>query len=296
MSADLLAGAHAVDVVCNLLTPRVVAERPAWSREFLGGKVNVKESTLRGVEVPELVDRLAAAGVGRALLLAPKMGPNGHAESYHLPFDYVDEAVMAYPDVFRGVCGVEPGMSRAALADVRVRIEQGAFVGAHLYPHWFGLPPDDAQYYKVYELCERLRVPIQMQVGHCLRYSKDNPLRSVGYPQAVRRIACDFPDLTFIGIHVGWPWTMEMISVAMEFDNVFIGIDAYAPRYLDAALVRYMDGAGRTKVLFGTDWPVVDFAQATSQIAELPLSDDARAALLWGNAERLYRLPTREED
>lgn len=294
MSAEPDTRLRPIDVVCNLLTPRVIAERPAWTREFLGGKVNVNSATLQGIEVPGLVDRLHAAGVGRALLLAPKMGPAGEAESYHLPFDYVDDAVQARPDVFRGVCGVEPDMSRPALNDVRARIRGGTFVGTHLYPHWFGLPPDDPRYYKVYDLCEQLGVPIQMQVGHCLRYSRHNPLRSVGFPQAVRKIACDFPDLSVIGIHVGWPWTDEMISVAMEFNNVYIGIDAYAPRYLAESLVRYLAGAGRGKVLFGTDWPVVDFGQATGQIAALRLPDAARAALLWGTAEALYRLPPKE--
>ena len=72
-------------------------------------------------------------------------------------------------------------------------IKELGFVGAHLYPHWFGMEPDHARYYPFYAKCCELDVPIQMQVGHCLRYSVERPLRSVGRPITLDTIACDFP-------------------------------------------------------------------------------------------------------
>jgi hypothetical protein len=64
------------------------------------------------------------------------------------------------------------------------------------------------------------------------------------------RIAIDFPELTLIGIHLGYPWTEEMISVAWKHPNVFVGTDAQAPRYWDPSLVRFINGRGQDKVLF----------------------------------------------
>jgi len=42
-------------------------------------------------------------------------------------------------------------------------------------------------------------------------------------------VAIDFPELKLLGIHIGIPWTDEMISMAWKHENVFIGVDAYAP-------------------------------------------------------------------
>jgi predicted TIM-barrel fold metal-dependent hydrolase len=60
-----------------------------------------------------------------------------------------------------------------------------------------------------------------------------------------------------VGIHIGVPWADEMIAMARKHENIFIGLDAYAPKYWPAALVHNLNTYGREKVLFGTDWPVI---------------------------------------
>ena len=119
-----------------------------------------------------------------------------------------------------------------------------------------------------------------MQVGRCLRYSAERPLVSVGRPQTLDTIACDFPELTIIGIHLGWPWTKEMIAVADKHPNVYIGSDAYAPAYWPDSFVRFLDSWGRSKVLFGTDFPVIDPGRARREIDQLPIREASLQALL----------------
>ena len=132
------------------------------------------------------------------------------------------------------------------------------FVGAHLYPHWFEQAPDHAIYYPFYAKCCELDVPIQMQIGHCLRYTEQRPLRSVGRPITLDTIACHFPELKLVGIHIGWPWSEEMISVSYKHPNVYIGSDAYAPAYWPENFVRFINSWGSKKVIFGTDYPTPD--------------------------------------
>ena len=78
-------------------------------------------------------------------------------------------------------------------------------------------------YYPFYAKCCELDIPIMMQVGHCLDYQRDRVLPSVGRPILLDRVAIDFPELKLIGIHIGWPWTDEMIAVAYKHENVYIG-------------------------------------------------------------------------
>ncbi len=130
-----------------------------------------------------------------------------------------------------------------------------------------------------------------MQVGHCLRYQRDRILPSVGRPITLDRIALDFPELKLIGIHLGYPWTEEMISVAWKHENVYIGSDAYAPRHWPQPFVHYLNTWGQDKVLFGTDWPVIDPERAISEIEELEVRPGSKKKLLRENALRLFRLP-----
>ncbi|KAA9381535.1 amidohydrolase [Microbispora cellulosiformans] len=281
----------AIDIVCNLFTPEVVRSRPGWTQTFLGGKVHTEDRTLGGLTLDQHVERLDEAGVERALLIAPKMGRVGLPESWQMDPRHVADAVQARPDRFSGLIGLDPYAGMRGVRELEKWVREYGFVGAHLYPHWFELPPDDARYYPLYAKCAELGVPIQMQVGHCLRYSDEHPLPSVGRPILLDTIACHFPELKILGIHIGWPWTEEMIAVAYKHPNVYIGVDAYAPRHWDPKLVHYANTFGQDKVLFGTDFPVIPHQRARTEIAELGLRPGSERKLLRDNALRVYDLP-----
>ena len=105
------------------------------------------------------------------------------------------------------------------------------------------------------------------------------------------RVAIDFPELTIIGIHIGYPWVEEMISVTWKHPNVYVGCDAHSPKYWDPSFVRFINSRrGQDKVLFGTDWPVIDFKRAVDEIEELGLKEEVKKKLFWENAIRVYGL------
>jgi uncharacterized protein len=280
----------AIDVVVGLYTPEVVRLRPAWGRDFFGDKIGVGEGTLGGVTLDEYIARMDRAGIARSFLAAVRAGPAWDPISFHLPYEMVADAVRQHPDRFLGLAGVDPSAGMRGVREMERAITELGFVGAHLYPHWFGMEPDDRRLYPFYAKCIDLDVPIQMQVGHCLRYSSERPLRSTGRPIALDTVACDLPELKVIGIHVGWPWTEEMIAVAYKHPNVYIGGDAYAPKHWPAPFVHYLNTFGQDKVVFGTDFPVIDPERAMREIGDLNLRPVPRQKLLRDNALRLYGL------
>ena len=103
-------------------------------------------------------------------------------------------------------------------------------------------------------------------------------------------MACDFPELKLIGIHVGIPWADEMIAMAWKHQNVFIGSDAHAPKYWPDSFTRYIDSYGQDKVIFGTDFPVLDFERTVDEIDALGLRDGSRRKFMRDNVLRLYDL------
>ena len=129
-----------------------------------------------------------------------------------------------------------------------------------------------------------------MQVGQNLVYNPERPLPSVGRPITLDQVAIDFPELKLICIHIGIPWADEMIAMAWKHKNVFIGVDAYAPKYWPQSLIHYLNTYGQDKVLFGTDWPVIDPERAVKEISDLNLRDEPMQKLMRDNAHRVFKL------
>jgi predicted TIM-barrel fold metal-dependent hydrolase len=282
----------AIDAVVNMHTPEVMQKyRPWWTADFLGGKIGAPEENVRGLSLEDHLRKMDNVGIERAILTAQKCGSvPGHAANFQVPYEVVVEAVSQYPDRFYGIAGIDPYEGMKGVRALEHAVKELGFIGAHVYPHWFELAPDHARYYPFYAKCVELDIPIQMQVGHCLRYSAERPLKSVGRPITLDTIACDFPDLKVVGVHTGWPWTEEMISVAYKHPNVYIGSDAYAPKHWPKEFVHFINTFGQDKVIFGTDFPVIDPERAIREIEELDLRPEPKRKLLRENTVKLYKL------
>ena len=250
------------------------------------------EAARDGVSIEDYLRKMDRAGIERSLLIAVRAGDLAVRGSYEIPYARVAEVCERHPDRFSGLAGIDPTRGIQGLRDLDHAVNDLGFVGAHLYPHWFSMAPDAALYYPYYARCCELDIPIMMQVGQNLIYSRDRRLPSVGRPIALDRVAIDFPDLRLLGIHIGVPWTDEMIAMAWKHENVFIGVDAYAPKHWPSPLLHYLNTYGREKVLFGTDWPVIDPERAMQEIDALGIRPEARKLRLRDNALRIFtKLP-----
>lgn len=279
---------QAIDIVAGIWTQDALSHRPGWQEEFFAGKMKSKTS-MQGVSLEDMLAQMAEAGIGKAFLFAPKAGRKGLPGSFHLPYEVVARAVEKYPGRFYGLAGLDPFEGMNGVRALEDAVKNMGFIGAHLYPHWFELAPDHAKYYPYYARCAELEVPIMMQIGHNLVYSQSRRLPSVGRPITLDRVAIDFPELTLIGIHIGVPWTDEAISMAWKHDNIFLAGDAYAPKHWPQPFVHYANTYGSHKVLFGTDWPVIDPERAVEEIAALGMRPASHRAMMRDNALRVFR-------
>ena len=285
----------AIDIVCNLFTPQEVQQGQTGVDEYFLDQVRFPVELRPGVPLETYLEKMDRARIQRSLLIAVRAGDLRIKGSFEIPYDRVADICQRYPDRFSGLAGVDPTRGMQGLRDLEYAVKEYGFVGAHLYPHWFGLPPDHARYYPIYAKCCELEIPIMMQVGHCLRYQRERILPSVGRPITLDQIAIDFPELVLIGIHLGYPWTEEMISVAWKHEHVYIGSDAYAPRHWPESFVHFINTWGKDKVLFGTDWPVIDPERAIAEIDALELRPESKQKFLRDTALRLFRLPESPE-
>lgn len=224
---------------------------------------------------------LDAAGVQQALLSA-WAGPQGAL----IANDEVADAVARSGGRLSGVGAVDIRRPMAAMREVRRCVEELGFKAIRILPWLWEVPPTDRRFYPVYAACCEMGVPLCTQIGHT------GPLMpsEVGRPIYLDQVAIDFPELTIVAGHIGYPWTDEAVAVATKHPNVYIDTSAYAARRYPPALVDYLRGHGRRKVLFGSNWPMIPPAQCLQGLDALGLDDETRALFLGGNARRVYRL------
>jgi|TARA_B100001939_G_scaffold69452_1_gene57917 hypothetical protein len=289
-----MAKAGAIDIVVNAFTPQEVENNQTGFDANFMAQVRMPEEMRGGVTIEDYLRKMDAAGIERSLLIAVRAGEPAWQGSFEIPYQQIAQYCDAYPDRFSGLAGVDPTRGIQQLKELDHAVKELGFVGAHFYPHWFRMPPDSALCYPIYSRCEELGIPIMMQVGQNLIYQKDVRLPSVAKPILLDQVAIDFPNLVLIGIHIGVPWTDEMIAMAWKHENVYIGIDAYAPKHLPASLKHYMNSYGSHKVMFGTDWPVIDPERAVSEIHEHALRPESLEKIMRGNAVKVFRLEADE--
>ncbi len=197
--------------------------------------------------------------------------------------DRITDLTRRYPGRVHGLADYDPLDIGASLKKLRTDVTERGYVGVYLHVYGYDIGLDHRKMYPLYALCQELGVPVSMQTGHVLEAMPSEH----GRPIQLDRIACDFPELTIIGTHTGWPWVDELMAVAMKWPRVYINISAWMPRYLSPQLLRYMGSrAGSQKVMFGSNG--LDWVRYLHELGALELRDDRLEAILGGNARRVH--------
>ena len=185
-----------------------------------------------------------------------------------------------------GVGSVDISKPMEAVREIRRCVLELGFKAIRVLPWLWEAPPTDRRFYPVYVACSDLGVPFCTQIGHT------GPLMpsEVGRPVYLDQVALDFPELTIVGGHIGYPWTDEAIAVATKHERFFIDTSAYTARRYPPQLVEYMRKHGREKVLFGTNYPMITPAKALEGLDALGLTNDVAELFLAGNARRVFAL------
>jgi hypothetical protein len=199
--------------------------------------------------------------------------------------DDVRQYTIKYPKRFVGLAGYNPFRIKESLREIEFAVREHGFKGVYVHIYGFDIPLNDAKMYPLYSKCVELDLPVSLQVGHVLESMPSD----CGRPIYLDRVACDFPDLKIIGAHTGWPWVEELLSVAYKWDNVYVGIDAWMPKYLKPELVQFVNSRmGQDRCLWGTNG--LPWKESLKQIDELGLKDSVKAKLLRENATQLFKL------
>lgn len=205
--------------------------------------------------------------------------------------EWIAEYVKEDPKRLIASGGLHPLQSANILRD----LEHLARLGLRLIkihpPHQLFYPNDYLngmnQLRVIYEFAQAHGMPIMFHTGTSVFPGARN---KYGDPIYVDDVAVDFPDLTILLAHGGRPlWMDSAFFLIRRHPNVYLDISGIPPKML----LNYFPRLGEIahKTLFGTDWPgpgVPDIGRNLAEFRALPLSDDAKQAILSRTALNIW--------
>lgn len=240
------------------------------------------DSLDRDIGPDQMLELMDAAGV-EVVMLSAWHRPGGWVFSN----DEVAEFVRRDPRRFLGVAAVDLEKPVRAVRELERSVAELGFKALRVVPWLWNRPPNDRLYYPLYVKCIELGIPFCTQVGHTGPLMPSEPGRPIPY---LDEVALTFPELRIVAGHIGYPWTDEMLGLASKHENVFIDTSAHLPRYYPTQLVQFMKTYGRSKVLFGTNFPQLSFQTCVEQAKALDLPDASARAFFTDNARRVFNL------
>ena len=207
-------------------------------------------------------------------------------EMCRLANDYVLEVARRYPGRIRPLAVVSP-LARGMEQEVARCAEQGAVGVGELFPDGqsFDLA-DRSQTWRLAECCRERGLFISFhtaeQAGH------QYPGKGGYGADKAAKFCFNHPDVKVVFAHFGGGlWAYEaMPEMKLALANARYDTAAwpwlYGPSILDAI---FAIGAG-DKIMYGSDWPILNFSRFEKLLAGTGLSDEQKYAFLRGNAAK----------
>ncbi len=182
---------------------------------------------------------------------------------------------------------------------VEVGLKSGRYGCIKIYLGYVHRWAYDNEYRPLYRLAEKYDVPVVFHTGD--PYSTKAKLKFTD-PLTVDEVAVDFPKVRFVIAHCGNPWHASAAEVAFKNPNVYLECSAfligdltkYSPEVIDRHVVQpiswifsYVDDP--TKIMFGTDWPLVGI-KPYLEVYKRAIPKADWPAVFHDNAARVFKI------
>ena len=156
-------------------------------------------------------------------------------------------------------------------------IKELGFKAIKITPIAHACHPSSKSAYHVYEVCQRLQVPLMIHTGNGIPFAD---------PTSVYQGAKDHPDVTVILAHAGSEsFNQQARLLAQKLDNVYL-----EPSWCGTNAVKHMiEKVGCDKILFSSD----NFDQIPVELAkyrQIIKNEDDLEKVMWKNANRIFKL------
>jgi uncharacterized protein len=246
--------------------------------------VRVKEDYFKGgdeffrnLEPDALLEQMDRAGVEKAVITIDASRPSERALRF----------AEKHPQRFFYAASLAPTGQMREVWALEALAKSHPVVMARVVPFGTDTPPSHPNYFPLYVKCIELDLPVSINTGlpgppvpgEC-----QNPLH-------LDRVCVQLPELKICMAHGADPWWSVAIRLMIKYRNLHLMTSAYAPKYLPAELIHYLNTRGQEKILFASDHPVLSFERCIQEAQALDLREGVLDKYLYANAERLFFAP-----
>ena len=276
-----------IDAHTHVFPDSVMVERAALCSSDTWFGLLYENPLARLATVEDLIDSMDVAGIDHSVICGFPWRDTGVCDVHN---GYMQEAAQRYPGRLSWLGIVSPAHGgRSAKVAVDLFNRGAAGIGElNADAQGFDLEAT-GKMTEAFEVCSELQKPVLLHasepVGHFY------PGKGSATPARFLNFVSSFPDLRVVAAHWGGglPFYELMPEVRLAARNVVY--DSAASTYLyDFNVFRtVIDLAGRDKVLFGSDFPVLRQDRFVRRVSSVEWScPDEELAVMAGNAARTY--------
>ncbi|WP_135854474.1 amidohydrolase family protein [Halorussus salinus] len=238
-----------------------------------------------------LIEEYHEVGIGKTVLLGWDAETN--TGNPPVPNDYVAEVRDEYDDFFVGFASVDP-LKDDCVEEAERAVKDLGLSGFKFQQIAQGFDPSDPEHEELFSTIEDLGVPVVFHGGNSTLGAGAPGGRGLkikyGNPMLIDDVAAEHPDLQILLAHPAFPWEKEQLAICQQKGNVYMDLSGWMPRYIDDQVLHYAKTLLQDKVMFGTDYPMIEPAPWLEQFEELDFPDEVQRKILWENAEQFLGL------
>ncbi len=183
-----------------------------------------------------------------------------------------------------------------ALDQIEQHLRRKQCVGIKLYPGYNPVYISDDVYEPVYELAEHYNKPVAVHTGET---AGPNAFLRYSHPLTLDDAAARHPRVRFVMCHFGNPWLNDAAAVMSKNPNVAADLSGLLEgrvdiqRFLEEksgyidALKTWLGYIDCQRLMFGTDWPLVNLEEYIAFISAL-IPKRHQDAVFYKNAKEIY--------
>lgn len=175
------------------------------------------------------------------------------------------------------------------------RLHEQGIHGLKLHPDYLGIPFDDSSYLPILRTAAELQMPVVIHAG----WDPVSPRLVHATPQKIQTVLHTVPELTLICAHLGGMQCWDDVEQLLCGERVWLDTAMCCERsgMKPEQALRIIRKHGADRILFGSDLPWARPSEILAFLNQLPLTPEERDAILYRNAETLFRfLPQNNGD
>jgi len=190
-------------------------------------------------------------------------------------------AMKAHPEFFIGFCYLNPAHPpEFSLGEIERCVVQGGMRGLKL---WVAVKATDKCHDPLFQRAQQLDIPVLYHAW----YKAFDQGKGESTPAEIADLARRFPKVTIVMAHLTGDQERGVLDIR-GCENVLIDTSGGQP---EAGLVEYaVDQLGAERVIYGSDWPIRDFATQVARVTGARISDRDKELILFRNAQRILKL------